>query len=187
MNANIYTILMIVAFSLSAVFLIVAIILFFKLKIKSVVDELSGRKSRRQVAEIRKENAATKSRGYVPGIFKENNEKITGSLKSEATGRMKRSTSKLSAEKEREAIDEMIDETGGTVVLSTNPDERGFEEGTTVLNVTQDSDGTTILVEEDEGTTLLTEEGIEGVSSVSKCNVIREFFVMESKEYLEVR
>lgn len=68
---------MIVSFALSGVFLAVAILLFFKLKIKSAVDELSGKKSRRQVEEIRKENIATKSMGYVPGIFKNRNDKTT--------------------------------------------------------------------------------------------------------------
>ena len=80
MNATTYNILMIVSFALSGVFLAVAILLFFKLKIKSAMDELSGKKSRKQVEEIRKENISTKSRGYVPGILKKGNDKTTNSL-----------------------------------------------------------------------------------------------------------
>ena len=112
MSATFYTIMMAVAFSLSGIFLIVAIILFFKLRIRMVIEELSGRRARKQVAEIRKENTATKSRGYVPEIFGDNESKpnVTSS-KEEAK---KRITEMLIAQ----TNDNSDEDTGGTVLLN---------------------------------------------------------------------
>ncbi len=184
MNASIYNILMIVSFALCGVFLIVAIILFFKLRIKSAIDELSGKKSRKQVAEIRKENEANKSRGYVPGIFKDRNDKTTSSL-NEGSRRLRRNTAQLSQEESIAKIDEVLDPSGGTVVLNESMNDSGWEEGTSVLGEFDDYDGTTLLSEEDEGTTLLNEETIER-ENAKKCIVIREITVNESDEYIKV-
>ena len=185
MNATTYNILMIVSFALSGVFLIVAVILFFKLKIKSAIDELSGKKSRKQVAEIQKENASTKSRGYVPGIFKDRNDRTTSSLSDGGSRKLKRGTSKLSKEDTMEKLDEIVDNSGGTVVLSEPSGEPGWDEGTSVLGVGQDFEGTTLLSEEDEGTTLLNEE-TNANDNRKKCTVIREIIVKESEDFLTV-
>ena len=184
MNASIYNILMIVSFALCGVFLIVAIILFFKLRIKSAIDELSGKKSRKQVAEIRKENEANKSRGYVPSIFKDRNDKTTTSL-NEGSRRLKRATAQLSREESTAEIDEILDPSGGTVVLSESMNDSGWDEGTSVLGESGDYEGTTLLSEEDEGTTLLSEETIER-ENIKKCIVIREITVNEADEYIKV-
>ncbi len=194
MSASQYNILMIVSFALSGVFLMVAILLFFTLRIKSAMDELSGKKAKKQVSEIRKENAENKSRGYVPGIFNSRTERTTSSLSNsnEGSRRLKKATSKLSEEDKIKKIDDILDETGGTVVLSQDLLEPESEEETTVLGVqTEDEgttllgeeEGTTLLSEEDEGTTLLTEEKdiVE-----KKCNVIREITAFESKEFVDV-
>ena len=178
MSATIYTILMAVAFSMSGIFLIVAVILFFKLRLKMVIEELSGRRARKQVAEIRKENTSTKSRGYVPEIFgdNDNNKPVVSNSKEEAK---KRITEMLAASNKEDK-----EESGGTVLLTEDlaGDER--EEGTTVLGMNNDdSEGTTILVEEDEGTTLLNVQ--EEPSSV-ECKVLRAILIAESKEYLKV-
>ncbi len=184
MNASIYNILMIVSFALCAVFLIIAIILFFKLRIKSAIDVLSGKKSKRQVAEIRKENTTTKSRGYVPGIFKEKNDKTTASL-NEGSRRLRRATAQLSQEESLSSVDQILDTSEGTVVLNESMNDSGWEEGTSVLGEFDDYDGTTLLSEEDEGTTLLNEETIER-ENAKKCIVIREISVNESDEYIKV-
>ena len=184
MNATIYNILMIVSFALSGVSLIVAVIIFFRLRIKSVMDELSGKKARQQVSEIRKENAETKSRGYVPGIFNSRNERTTSSLANEGSRKLKRATSQLSEEDKTKDIDKLLDESGGTVVLSQDMLEPEDSEGTSILNVQSDEEGTTILTEDEEGTTLLTEE--KDIANEKKCNVLREITVFEAKEYIEV-
>lgn len=199
MNASLYNILMIVSFALSGVFLIVAVTLFFKLKIKSVADELSGRKSRKQVAEIRKENTGSNSRGYVPGIFKDRNDKTTSSLSASAeTGKIKkRATSKLSKTEITGKPNVPADSFEGTVVLNESMNDSGYEEGTSVLGATSDSDGTTLLSAssdydgttllsgEDEGTTLLNEE-TKTDNTRKKCIVVREIIQMESEDYLKV-
>ena len=79
-------------------------------------------------------------------------------------------------------IDDILDESGGTVVLSQDLLESESEEETTILGVQTEEEGTTLLGEE-EGTTLLTEEKdiVE-----KKCNVIREITVFEAKEYIDV-
>lgn len=179
MSATFYTIMMAVAFSLSGIFLIVAIILFFKLRIRMVIEELSGRRARKQVAEIRKENTATKSRGYVPEIFGDNESKpnVTSS-KEEAK---KRITEMLIAQ----TNDNSDEDTGGTVLLNDVINDTEREEGTTVLGMSSDNDNddTTILVEEDEGTTLLsTDEELQ----MAECKVVREIVVAESSEFLKV-
>lgn len=186
MNATTYNILMIVSFALSGVFLAVAILLFFKLKIKSAVDELSGKKSRRQVEEIRKENIATKSRGYVPGIFKNRNDKTTTSLADTSSRKLKRVTENLSDEDEKMKLDEVLEKTEGTVVLNEPLNGRtDSEEGTSILGGFADNEGTTFLNENDEGTTLLN-EGVSENTNRKKCTVIREITVMESEDYIKV-
>lgn len=186
MNATIYNILMIVSFSLSGIFLVVAILLFFKLKIKAAIDELSGKKSRKQVAEIRKENAASQSRGYVPEIFRKRNDRITTSLASEPSRRLKKATAQLSREDVVPDIDDLVDEAGGTVVLNDSTYDSRAEEGTTVLGTNSDYEGTTLLTEEDEGTTLLTGESGKKDYEKKKCKVIKEIEVFEAKEFIEV-
>lgn len=188
MNATIYTILMIVSFALSGVFLVVAVILFFRLKVKSAIDELSGKRAKKQIAEFRKENASVKGRGYVPGIFEEKeSEKNTASLSNKESGKLKKSTSQLSTKDITEQIDELMDESGGTVLLNDIPSEPDWGEGTTVLGSLDDDDeGTTILVDDDEGTTLLTDDADSGNGGNKKCNVIREIVVLESDDYIKV-
>ena len=176
MSATIYAIMRRASFAISGTLIILAIILFIKLRIKSVIDELSGRKSRLQVAEFRKENSGNKSRGYIPGIFKEGS-----SRGNNLTERMIKTTSSLTSEG---IIPEPnIPEDAGTVLLTPEVPIAGVEEGTTLL--TQD-EGTTLLTEE-EGTTLLTEEKVTNENNIPiSCNVIREVILAEAKDYIKV-
>lgn len=54
-QAETYQIISLVCFGLAGVFLIIAITLFFKLKIIEVIGELTGRTARRQIQAYRKE------------------------------------------------------------------------------------------------------------------------------------
>lgn len=56
MDANIFQTLSIVGFSCMAVFLVIAIILFFVFDIPAVLGELSGKTAAKKVAEIREQN-----------------------------------------------------------------------------------------------------------------------------------
>lgn len=107
MSANTYLIMAIVFFALSFVVFVVAILLFVKFKVPALIGELSGRTARKQVEEIRKENAANRNKGYVASIFVDSEKdmttaelrasaelKATGDLNT--TGKLK-STGKLKA------------------------------------------------------------------------------------------
>lgn len=56
MSASIYQIISVAGFVLSAVFLVVAVILFFAFDVPAIIGELSGRTAAKQVAEIREKN-----------------------------------------------------------------------------------------------------------------------------------
>lgn len=55
MNAEIFQIVSVIAFIMAIIFLVLAIILFFKLDIPAVIGELSGKTAAKQVAEIREQ------------------------------------------------------------------------------------------------------------------------------------
>ncbi len=55
MNAEFFQIVSIIAFAMAIIFLVLAIILFFKLDIPAVIGELSGKTAAKQVAEIREQ------------------------------------------------------------------------------------------------------------------------------------
>lgn len=171
MQTEIYKILMIVAFSLSAGFLIVAAILFFKLKVVSVIEELSGKRARKQVAEIRKENTSVKSRGYVSGIFGSREAK-TSKTTEKLTGKTGRITEEIDA-----------DVSEGTVLLTN----AGIDEdntGTSLLMRREDEEGTTILAAEEETTLLNNRENAATVGNSG--NVLKEIVVTESEDYLRI-
>lgn len=170
MQTVIYRILMIAAFALSGGFLIVATILFFKLKVVAVFEELSGKRARKQVAEIRKENAGVKSRGYVSGIF---GNRETKTIKN---------TEKLTTVTGRMAENNSAEENDGTVLLKDIGND--VDNGTTLLSQTEDEEGTTILSEIEE-TTLLDIKDTKGTGN-KLCNVLKEMVVTESEDYLRI-
>ena len=55
MNAEFFQIVSVIAFTMAIIFLVLAIILFFKLDIPAVIGELSGKTAAKQVAEIREQ------------------------------------------------------------------------------------------------------------------------------------
>lgn len=127
MNAEVLQVISIIAFSLSGIFLVVAAILFFKLNIRSVMDDLSGKKAERQIKELREMNRQASDSGhnlYQPSMARASNETRNVTL----SNGLAETTEKL-----KEAED-------STSLLQ--------EEGTTLLG-----EGTTLLAE--EGTTLL--------------------------------
>lgn len=183
MNATVYNILTFVFFGIGLVLLIIAVILFFKFKVVSLAEELSGKRARKQVEEIRKENASAKSNGYVPNLFARNSNSVhdTGRLRRESeelkakTGRMK--TEKIGAE--------IQEDTGGTVLLTNEsiPEDTG---GTTLLNSGSNDEGTTLLVNDYEGTTLLGSGELRNFDSTVTIEVIEEVLVTDSGEILRV-
>ncbi len=145
-----FTILAIIGFSLAAVLVIVAVVMFFKLNIKQVHDDLTGKTATRSIAEIRA-RAKTRKRTVSEAGKKlgwDSSEPIkipSGPLKSYATdkvtadiGTEEHATTLLAEDREGEQE---------TTVLSGMHDEGG-EEGTTILS------GVRIEVIEEETTIL---------------------------------
>lgn len=209
MSAEIYFIMAIVFFALSFAVFVVAVILFIKFKVPALIGELSGRTARKQVEEIRKENAANRNKGYVANIFVENDSDMTtaelrasaelnasGGL--QATGEMKKtgkikSTKKLKKDSPAPAVNTAeikrdSSYTGGTVLLSEI--DRDLSSGaTSVLTTHGEIDGTSLLAVE-EGTTLLVSDDAadrsNGNNRTYKVTILREIIITGSEEILKV-
>ena len=69
MSADTYQMISIIAFALAAVFFILAVILFFKFHIPSLINDLSGRTAMRQIQEIRERNSNDNKRKNVINAF----------------------------------------------------------------------------------------------------------------------
>lgn len=127
MNAEVLQIISVTAFSFSGVFLVTAAILFFRLHIRSVIDDLSGRRAERQIRELREQNRQAGENGrsrYQPLAGKR-----TEALKGAGTGG---GSSPGEAAAEGEERTTLLQEEGRTDIL---------EEGTVLLG----EDATTLL------------------------------------------
>ncbi len=62
MNAETIQIFAILSFIISGIFSVMAVILFFRLNIKAISDDLSGKTVRKQVKELREQNRGPDSR-----------------------------------------------------------------------------------------------------------------------------
>lgn len=153
MSVDIMQTISIVAFVLAGIFAVVALILWFTLNVRGIIDDLSGKKAERQIRELREQNVQSQMADRKNRVVYTNpTEKTTSKL---SLGKKKESTSQLTAPlPKREAVPAYreMEETAllqeeGTVVLE-------MEEGTTVLGM---EEGTTILGDE-EGTTVLSQE-----------------------------
>lgn len=61
-NADVLGIISVVAFVLAAFFAILSVVLFFKLKVRAIIDDLSGRKAERQIRAYREQGAISRKR-----------------------------------------------------------------------------------------------------------------------------
>lgn len=69
MDATVWQVISIVGYSLSGVFFVAAIILFFKMNIQGIIGDLSGKTAERKIKEIRERNLMTGSKRYKPAAF----------------------------------------------------------------------------------------------------------------------
>lgn len=139
MSAEVLQIISIVAFSLSGLFLIIAVILFFRLNIRSVVDDLSGKKAERQIRELRELNQ--QANVNIRSLYQPSTGK--GSTESGKSNTLSLETEKLQDVEEQ------------TLRLQIDEDTDLLEEATDLL----EAEGTTLL--EEEGTTLLEDSSAE--------------------------
>lgn len=175
-----YTILAIVGFSVAALLILVAVIMFFTLHIKQVRDDLTGKTATRSIAEIRS-RAKTRKRTATQAAKRygwEKDEISTDALKAAAEGGGTRAARNTGPTEEDEVATTVLEadlsseDEVSTTVLDSGLDED--ELSTTILDSEENDDevGTTILsFDEDDdviSTTILSDEPIEAKPSKSK-------------------
>ena len=170
MSVDIMQTISIVAFVLAGIFAVVALILWFALNMRGIIDDLSGKKAERQIRELREQNvqsqmADRKNRVVYTNPTEKNTSKLGFGKKKEATSQLTVPLPKREALPAYRAMEQtallqeegtaLLEDENGTVVLE-------MEEGTTVLEI---EEGTTVLGME-EGTTVL--GGEEGTTVLAQ-------------------
>ena len=135
MNAGTLQLISIIAFSLAGVLTLISIYLFFKMDVRGIIDDLSGKSAERQIMAMREENNRQKN------PLSKRSTKSSETRKSSLT---ERTTVKLKNDEKTEVLPK-IDEDKTTLLQeeATIPLQM-VEEETTVLEVT-----TTVLQEEE--------------------------------------
>ena len=135
MNAGTLQLISIIAFSLAGVLTLIAIYLFFKMDVRGIIDDLSGKSAERQIMAMREENNRQKN------PLSKRSTKSSETRKSSLT---ERTTVKLQNDEKTEVLPK-IDEDKTTLLQeeATIPLQM-VEEETTVLEET-----TTVLQEEE--------------------------------------
>lgn len=135
MNAGTLQLISIIAFSLAGVLTLISIYLFFKMDVRGIIDDLSGKSAERQIMAMREENNRQKN------PLSKRSTKSSETRKSSLT---ERTTVKLKKDEKTEVLPK-IDEDKTTLLQeeATIPLQM-VEEETTVLEET-----TTVLQEEE--------------------------------------
>lgn len=177
MSAELYQNISIVAFVLAAIFLIIAVILFFVFDIPAVLGELSGKTAAKQVAEIRAANKNVVAKRRTVSASASTTQKATGKL-------TQNKTNQLAKANQTNKIDEteiLVENTGSeTELLSSEtellqPETELLTNGTTLL-----SPETTLLSPE---TTLLSPETTL-LSPEVDFEMIQDVVVIHTKEVI---
>ena len=149
MDATVYQIISIVGFGLAALFLVIAIILFFAFDVVALYGEVSGKTADKQVKELRENNKRVSGRRREPeksGSLEKSSKQIAKGIFGSNVVVTGPDTQKVQA-----SIEEQTDVLKQTTVL--NEETTVLEEETTVLN-----EETTVLEEE---TTVLSENAMD--------------------------
>ena len=136
MNADTLQLVSIISFSIAGVLTLIVVYLFFKMDVRGIIDDLSGKSAERQIMAMREENNRQKN------PLSRANRKTPESGKSDTS---EHATVKLKSEEKTEALSKTEEKTvllqeEGTMVLA--------EEATTVL----DGEATTVLTDRTEQT-----------------------------------
>lgn len=81
--AETLSLISIVSFVIAAIFLILAVILFIRFKIPSVIGDLSGRNARKSIEQMRERNEKSGNKSYKPSKVNAERGKLTGTMKGE--------------------------------------------------------------------------------------------------------
>ncbi|AST93435.1 hypothetical protein BC6307_20280 [Sutcliffiella cohnii] len=101
MDALTWKIISIVGYSLSGIFFIIAIFMFFKLNVLAIIGDLTGRTAAKQIQAIREQNSNTGQKRYKPDAFNVERGKLTDAIINRSkrlrkTGNMDETESSLS-------------------------------------------------------------------------------------------
>ena len=107
MNAGVLQIMSIVFFLLAGVFLAVAVYLYFKLEIRMISDDLSGKLEKRQIQKMREENMRPVEHMDSRDLFEQETEETTERL-SEAHGFEDGTTPLTAGRKEEEKATSLL-------------------------------------------------------------------------------
>lgn len=116
MNADVLEVISIVAFVLAAIFALIAIILFFKLNVKAILDDLSGKKAERHIRAYREQGVVARKRVSVASGQRDYYNPVTQKTE-EATERLQVAGNADSEE------DTVLLEEEGTMVLDSSSKE----------------------------------------------------------------
>jgi len=151
-DATDWFIVSVVGYSLAGLLFIIAIIMFFKLKIPAVIGDLSGRTAAKQIQELRKRNSSTGIKLYKPDVFNIERGKLTEPVKN--SDKLTRETMVNQPEDPSLATVVLNDETTPyqETMLLTEETELLFDDRTEVLDedVTVAADETTVLDQTEE-------------------------------------
>lgn len=202
MSADTYQVISIIAFSLAAVFFILAVILFIKFNVPGLINDLSGRTAMKQIQEIRRQNIIDNKRKKTSGVYEMSNTPsakagVSDIRKNVSIKKGGNTTAELGREQTKTDISyrnpestELLNHDSGTEILISNQNEGtmalSYNGGTGVLaqNV---NGGTEVLVQnvtEEEGrlygiTEELTEYYEEQIEPV-EFNVVRSIIIVHS-------
>lgn len=160
MNAELLQMISVVSYILAVIFLLVAILLFFLLDIRSVIDDLSGKKEKRQIQELRAQNKQTEVNR-------------NGQILYEVAAEKRRVTSDL--EQTHKLYQQQ--DTEQTVLLKEN------EEATTLLTGNTTAEEQTTLLQATEETTLLT---VQKTELINDYYVLLDELIIHTKERISL-
>lgn len=183
MSANAWFIIAIVGFSLSAIALIIAVILFFRLKILAVIGDLSGRTVAREIKAMRDMNASSGDKRFRPS--KVNMERGTLTEKVDDNKVDKSAMSKAHASKRLDKIsgklrnNESASKKTGTADLSDGVQAKSQDnnlKGTEVLQdeITATLSSTATEVLSDNSTEVLSDQNATAVLSSGATDILSD-------------
>lgn len=143
MTYEIYRTIFIVFTILAIVTLLVAVILFFALKIPKVVGDLSGINAKKAIESIRNQNAESADRTDTPGIGLSRKIAVTGKISTQKLMGENANAYQMSGANETTVLSDLGGGGNETTILSEMP--QGMNETTILSEMPQAMNETTVL------------------------------------------
>lgn len=176
MSADTYQVISIIAFSLAAVFFILAVILFIKFNIPGLINDLSGRTAIKQIQEIRRQNIMDNKRKKTSDVYQTSNTPsvaagVSDIRKNVSIKRGGNTTAVIGKEQTKTDISyqnqestELLNHDSGTEILISNKNEESLS-----YNV-----ATEVLVQNINGGTEVLAQNVNGRTGVLAQNDAKE-------------